>query len=203
MPSIQNLQRRLLLKTFAATSVLGASGLALAQAGSAKSPRVLRIGYQKGWLSILKSRGTLEKRLAALGASVSWTEFTAGPVQLEALYDALAQRIAQAEAAGIARNRIAIDPGIGFGKTLEQNLVLLARLSLFHALGVPVLLGASRKRFIGTLSGVEEAQRRMPGSLAVALAGIAQGMQMVRVHDVAETRQALSLWQAVTGGKPA
>lgn len=85
MPSIQNLQRRLLLKTLAATSALGASGLALAQAGSAKSPRVLRIGYQKGWLSILKSRGTLEKRLAALGASVSWTEFTAGPVQLEAL----------------------------------------------------------------------------------------------------------------------
>lgn len=117
------------------------------------------------------------------------------------VYDALAARVAVAEAAGIPRSRIAIDPGIGFGKTLEHNLALLARLSLFHALGLPVLLGASRKRFIGTLSGAEEAQRRMPGSLAVALAGVAQGVQMIRVHDVSETRQALSLWQAATQGR--
>jgi dihydropteroate synthase len=116
------------------------------------------------------------------------------------VYDALAARKAEAEAAGIPTARIAIDPGIGFGKTLAHNLALLARLSLFHALGVPVLLGASRKRFIGTLSGEEDAARRMPGSLAVALAGVAQGMQMIRVHDVAETRAALSLWQAATRG---
>lgn len=119
------------------------------------------------------------------------------------VYDALAARVAEAEAAGIARARIAVDPGIGFGKTLAHNLALLARLSLFHGLGLPVLLGASRKRFIGTLSGVEDAARRMPGSLAVALAGVAQGVQMIRVHDVAETRQALSLWQAVTRGSDA
>ncbi|MBE0552430.1 MAG: dihydropteroate synthase, partial [Rhodobacteraceae bacterium] len=118
------------------------------------------------------------------------------------VYDALAERLAVAEAAGIPRARLAVDPGIGFGKTLAHNLTLLARLSLFHGLGVPVLLGASRKRFIGTLSGEAEAARRMPGSLAVALAGVAQGMQMIRVHDVAETRQALSLWQAVTEGEP-
>ena len=124
-----------------------------------------------------------------------------GDVLLD-VYDALTARVAEAEAAGIARNRIAIDPGIGFGKTLEHNLALLARLSLFHGLGLPVLLGASRKRFIGTLSGAEEARRRMPGSLAVALAGVAQGVQMIRVHDVSETRQALSLWQAATQGKP-
>jgi dihydropteroate synthase len=116
------------------------------------------------------------------------------------VYDALAGRLAAAEAAGIARDRLAIDPGIGFGKTLEHNLALLARLSLFHNLGVPVLLGASRKRFIGTIGAEAEAAKRMPGSLAVALAGVAQGMQMIRVHDVAETRQALSLWQAVTKG---
>jgi dihydropteroate synthase len=116
------------------------------------------------------------------------------------VYDALAARMAEAQAAGIAKHNIAIDPGIGFGKTLTHNLTLLARLSLFHALGVPVLLGASRKRFIGTLSGEEDAARRMPGSLAVALAGVAQGMQMIRVHDVAETRAALSLWQAATKG---
>lgn len=114
------------------------------------------------------------------------------------VYDALAARVAQAEAAGIARARIAVDPGIGFGKTLAHNLALLARLSLFHSLGLPVLLGASRKRFIGTLTGEDEAARRMPGSLAVALAGVAHGVQMIRVHDVRDTRAALTLWQAVT-----
>ena len=118
------------------------------------------------------------------------------------VYDALAARVAEAEAAGIARTRIAIDPGIGFGKTLAHNLALLARLSLFHSLGLPVLLGASRKRFIGTLSGEDDAARRMPGSIAVALAGVAQGIQMIRVHDVAETRAALTLWQAATQPTP-
>lgn len=116
------------------------------------------------------------------------------------VYDALAARLAEAEAAGIAREKLAIDPGIGFGKTLQHNLTLLSRLSLFHNLGVPVLLGASRKRFIGTISAEADVQKRLPGSLAVALAGVAQGMQMIRVHDVAETRQALSLWQAAITG---
>lgn len=90
------------------------------------------------------------------------------------------------------------DPGIGFGKTLEHNLALLRRLSLFHGLGCPILLGASRKRFIGTLADEPSAERRMAGSVAVALAGAAQGAQILRVHDVRETRQALILWQAVT-----
>ncbi len=116
------------------------------------------------------------------------------------VFDALKARLAAAEAAGIARQNLAVDPGIGFGKTLAHNLMLLARLSLFHDLGVPVLLGASRKRFIGTIGAEVDAARRMPGSLAVALAGVAQGMQMIRVHDVAETRQALALWQAATTG---
>lgn len=115
------------------------------------------------------------------------------------VYDFLKARIAVAEAAGIARDRIMVDPGIGFGKTAEHNLVLLRRLSLFHDLGVPVLLGASRKRFIGTIGQESVAERRVAGSLAVALAGVAQGVQVVRVHDVAETRQALRLWQAVNG----
>jgi dihydropteroate synthase len=117
------------------------------------------------------------------------------------VYDALAQRLAQAIAAGIAPNRLAVDPGIGFGKTLAHNLALLARLSLFHNLGVPVLLGASRKRFIGTLTAQPDAARRVPGSLAVALAGAAQGAQILRVHDVDETRQALTLWQAAVQGR--
>lgn len=108
-------------------------------------------------------------------------------------------------AAGIARDRIVIDPGIGFGKTLEHNLILLRHLSAFHALGLPVLLGASRKRFIGTLSGVDLAADRVAGSLAVALHGAGQGVQIFRVHDVSETRQALTLWAALsnfTEGQP-
>lgn len=115
------------------------------------------------------------------------------------VYDFLKARIAAAVAAGIARERIMVDPGIGFGKTAAHNLALLQRLSLFHDLGVPVLLGVSRKRFIGTIGGADVAERRMPGSVAVALCGVAQGVQVVRVHDVAETRQALRLWQAVNG----
>ncbi|WP_227754454.1 dihydropteroate synthase [Stagnihabitans tardus] len=119
------------------------------------------------------------------------------------VYDALAERVAVAEAAGIAREKIAIDPGIGFGKTLAHNLTLLRGLTLFHDLGLPVLLGASRKRFIGTIGAEAEAAKRVPGSLAVALWGAAQGAQMIRVHDVAETRQALRLWQAAqTGDNP-
>jgi dihydropteroate synthase len=116
------------------------------------------------------------------------------------VYDFLEERVMAAEAAGIRRDRIVVDPGIGFGKTAEHNLALIRGLSLFHALGCPILLGASRKRFIGTIGDEPVADRRAPGSIAVALAGVAQGVQVLRVHDVKETRQALALWQAVTLG---
>lgn len=114
------------------------------------------------------------------------------------VYDYLERKVCEAEAAGIPRSHIMVDPGIGFGKTLEHNLTLLKGLSLFHAIGCPILLGASRKRFIGTLGNAPEAQDRAPGSVAVALAGVSQGVQMVRVHDVKETAQALALHMAVT-----
>ncbi|THH37405.1 dihydropteroate synthase [Aliishimia ponticola] len=117
------------------------------------------------------------------------------------VYDYLADRIEALVAQGIARHSIIADPGIGFGKTAAHNLALLNRLSVFQGLGVPILLGASRKRFIGTIGNAPEPADRAPGSIAVALAGIAQGVQIVRVHDVAETRQAVALWQAVTVGK--
>lgn len=113
------------------------------------------------------------------------------------VYDALADRLARAEAAGIDRARIAIDPGIGFGKTQHHNIELLRNLSLFHCLGCPLVLGTSRKRFIGSIGWAETPEARMPGSIAVALSGIAQGVQITRIHDVAETRQALRLWQAL------
>jgi dihydropteroate synthase len=89
-----------------------------------------------------------------------------------------------------------IDPGIGFGKTEAHNLALLRNLSLFHGIGCPILLGVSRKGFIGAIGKEPQAARRAPGSIAVGLAGFAQGVQLLRVHDVAETAQALRLWQA-------
>lgn len=116
------------------------------------------------------------------------------------VYDWLEGRIAAAGAAGIPRSRIVVDPGIGFGKTAAHNLALIRGLALFHGLGCPLLLGASRKRFIGTISGEDRADRRVAGSLAVALAGAAQGAQLLRVHDVAETRGALALWRAIELG---
>ena len=115
------------------------------------------------------------------------------------VYDALAGYVARAEAHGIPRNRIIVDPGIGFGKTADHNLALLRGIALFHGLGCAVLLGASRKKFIGTIGQADDPQARAPGSIAVALAALQQGVQILRVHDIAETRQAVSLWQAVTG----
>jgi dihydropteroate synthase len=119
-----------------------------------------------------------------------------GDVLLD-VYDALAACVAQAEAAGVPRARIMVDPGIGFGKTLEQNLALLRRLSLFHGLGCGVLLGASRKGMIGTIAGEAVAARRGPGSAAIGLWAVAQGIQMLRVHDMETHQQALALWQAL------
>ncbi len=116
------------------------------------------------------------------------------------VYDYLKARIAFCEGLGIARDRIVIDPGIGFGKTLAHNLALIRGLSLFHGLGCAVLLGASRKRFVGTISGENVAARRAPGSIAVALEGLRQGVQMLRVHDISETAQAVALWRAMHHG---
>jgi dihydropteroate synthase len=114
--------------------------------------------------------------------------------------EALEARVEVAERAGVERSRIIVDPGIGFGKRLPHNLTLLRGLSAFHDLGCPVLLGASRKRFIGTIGGAEDAKERMPGSLAVALMAASQGAQIIRVHDSAETAQALRLHLAMTAG---
>jgi dihydropteroate synthase len=110
--------------------------------------------------------------------------------------EALQQRIAAAEAAGIARSRIIADPGIGFGKGLGHNLAILRGLEAFHALGVPLLLGASRKSLIPAIAGPAPAGERLAGSLALALRGAQAGVAWLRVHDVAETVQALKVWAA-------
>jgi dihydropteroate synthase len=116
------------------------------------------------------------------------------------VYDYLEERVAAAVGAGVGLDKIAIDPGIGFGKTIAHNLQLMANLTLFHGLGVPILVGASRKRFIGEVSQKNEPRLREPGSYAAAIAAASQGAQMLRVHDVAGTTQALEVWRlAVTG----
>jgi dihydropteroate synthase len=116
------------------------------------------------------------------------------------VYDALEARVEACERAGIGRERVIVDPGIGFGKTGAHNLELLAGVSLFHALGTPLMLGTSRKSFIGTLTGALDPSDRVPGSIAAALSGVLQGVHMLRVHDVAATRQALTVWQAALAG---
>jgi dihydropteroate synthase len=109
----------------------------------------------------------------------------------------LGGRLEACAAAGIDRARLVVDPGIGFGKTLDHNLQLLEQLALFQGLGTAVLLGASRKSFIAKLSGQAVApKQRLAGSLAAALVGLQRGVQLLRVHDVAETAQAVALWQA-------
>ena len=119
------------------------------------------------------------------------------------VFDYLERRIAECVKAGIAKDKIVVDPGIGFGKHLHHNVAVMQKLSLYHGLGAPVLLGASRKKMIGQLCDVPKAKDRMPGSLAAALCGVAQGVQILRVHDVAETRQAVEVWRASLAGTEA
>ena len=109
----------------------------------------------------------------------------------------LAERIFAAEMAGITKKRIVVDPGFGFGKTLEHNLILLAQLQRFAELGVPVLAGLSRKKSIGELTGRADARERVHGSVAAHLIAAQRGARLLRVHDVAATVDALKVWEAV------
>lgn len=113
------------------------------------------------------------------------------------VFDMLKTQREKAIAGGIAEERILIDPGIGFGKSLADNLALLNALPLFHALGSPMLLGVSRKRMIGALSNEEPAHERLGGSLALAMRAMDAGVHMLRVHDVAETVQARNVWRGL------
>jgi dihydropteroate synthase len=109
--------------------------------------------------------------------------------------DYLAERIAACEAAGIARERIVADPGFGFGKTVEHNLVLLKRLPELASLGVPLLAGWSRKSSLARITGRDTGER-LAGSLAAALLALLGGARILRVHDVKETRDAVLVWEA-------
>ena len=117
------------------------------------------------------------------------------------VYDFLAAQVAMLEGMGIPRSRIIVDPGIGFGKNIDHNIVLLREVALFHCLGCAVLVGASRKGFIGKITGAHPAANRVSGSVAVALMVAAQGVQIVRVHDVRETVQAIAVCHAIFKGE--
>ena len=113
------------------------------------------------------------------------------------VFDYLQWRVSVCLRAGILPENLIIDPGIGFGKNEEHNTSILTRISLFHSLGFPILLGMSRKSFIASLSNGEPVDKRLPGSLAAAIYAAGQGVQLLRVHDVSETRQALTIKEAL------
>ena len=113
------------------------------------------------------------------------------------VFDWLAARVEAVVAAGVERTLIAVDPGIGFGKSLADNLALINGLTLFHGLGCPVMLGASRKRLIGALANEAPVDQRLGGSVALAVMGVQAGVQLCRVHDVAESVQAVRVWRGL------
>lgn len=122
---------------------------------------------------------------------------------IEDVLDFLSERIRACERAGIGAERIIVDPGIGFGKTVDHNLDLIRGINRLKTLGVPVLIGVSRKSFIGRVTGgaaLHDPKMRLPGSLACALWAAGQGVDILRVHDVAETRQALEVYQGIAPG---
>jgi dihydropteroate synthase len=153
----------------------------------------------------LQARGALEA-VAASSAAVCLMHMRGEPRTMQAdphyedvvreVGDFLLERALTCEAAGIARDRIVIDPGFGFGKTLSHNLELLRSLSALTETGYPVLAGLSRKATIGRITG-RDVGDRMAGSVAAALAAVARGASIVRVHDVRETVDALNVWWAV------
>jgi dihydropteroate synthase len=148
---------------------------ALATAGASGLPVVLM--HSRGEPATMQVRPTYEK----------------APLDV---FDHLAARVQAWTDAGYDRARLIIDPGIGFGKTVEHNLEMLSQLGLYLGLGLPTLLGVSRKSFIGRLAGGAPPAERLPGSLAAALRGAAAGVAILRVHDVAATQQALAVWHA-------
>ena len=113
------------------------------------------------------------------------------------VFDWLEERVAAVEAAGIARDKILVDPGIGFGKSLAENLAIINSLSVYHGLGCPILFGASRKRMIGALSNEAPVEARLGGSIFLAMKAVEQGAHIVRVHDAAETVQAVQVWRGL------
>ena len=112
------------------------------------------------------------------------------------IYDYFEEQIKKIRSYGINHNNIILDPGIGFGKKLKHNITLISNISIFHSLGFPVMLGASRKRFIGQLSGERNSIKRLGGTISANLYAITQGVQVLRVHDVEELNQSIKVFKS-------
>lgn len=173
---------------------------AAAEAGADMINDVAALAHEPAALEVAAASGLAVVLMHAQGDPRSMQDDPRYDDVLTDVFDYLEARIEACIRAGIARTRLIVDPGIGFGKTLQHNLELMAGLSLFQGLGVPVLLGASRKSFIGKLTGETVAAERVMGSVGAALAAVAQGAQIIRVHDVKATRQALTVWEASCRG---
>jgi dihydropteroate synthase len=174
-------------------------------------PEVMRAAVAAGAGMIndvfaLRRDGALDAA-AALGVPVILMHMLGEPRSMQAspqyddvvadVHRFLAERIFAAEMSGIPKSHLVVDPGFGFGKTIEHNLALLARLERFVELGVPVLAGLSRKRTIGELTGRTDPHERVYGSVAAHLIAAQRGARLLRVHDVAATVDALKVWEAV------
>jgi dihydropteroate synthase len=188
----------------------GLRGVAIPLSIDTCKPEVMRAALEAG-VKILNDINALQnsEALAALVASdaavcLMHKQGQSQTMQIEPYYDDvlaeviafLGSRIDAVEAAGVARNRIMIDPGFGFGKTLEHNLDLLRNLEKFAVLGVPLLAGLSRKSMLGKITG-REVNDRLAGSVTAALLAVQRGASIVRVHDVQATCDALKIWNAV------
>ncbi len=169
-------------------------------AGAAIVNDVSALTFDPHAMSVLAARDAPVVLMHAQGDPATMQQAPRYDDVLCEIWDFLDARIRVCERAGIARTRLIVDPGIGFGKTLAHNLTLLRDLAAFRQLGAPVLLGASRKRFIGAITGEPRADRRLAGSLAAAIAGWQAGAAILRVHDVAGTRQALMVARAIAIG---
>ncbi|HKO88240.1 MAG TPA: dihydropteroate synthase [Burkholderiales bacterium] len=190
----------------------GLSGIAVPISVDTVKPEVMRAAIGAGAsiindITALKAPGAMEA-IAGSAAAVCLMHMQGEPRSMQAnpqyedvvteVSDYLAERVDAALKAGIARERIMIDPGYGFGKTLEHNIRLLRGLPQLAALGVPVLAGWSRKSSLGKITG-RVAEERMPASLAAGLLCVQYGAKILRVHDVAATRDVIAVWEAVEG----
>ncbi len=168
------------------------------EAGAAIINDVSGLAHDPAALALVARRDCAVVMMHMRGAPATMKSLaTYGDVTLEVLAE-LGARLAAAEHAGIAPARIALDPGFGFAKEGRQNLDLMRRLALFANFGRPLLIGVSRKRLVGMASGEVEATRRAPGSIAAGLYGLGHGALILRVHDVAETVQAVRVWDSLS-----
>jgi dihydropteroate synthase len=167
------------------------------EAGARMINDVSALTYDQRSAGVVAAAGVPIVLMHHLGAPETMQQDPRYDDVLVEVYLWLEDRIAAARAAGIGRDKILIDPGFGFGKNVAHNLELMNGLALFHSLGCPIVVGASRKRSIGALSGEAPVDKRLGGSLAFAIKAADQGAQIVRVHDVFESVQALRIWRGL------